>query len=97
MTKGGSAVKLTLSTAGQNGYVTFAGTVGQAVTFSTISGTLSNVSWRLLKPDGTTLVSGLGTNASTGVLSLPTAGTYKFVVDPAGSGTGTISSSQSRV
>ena len=91
VTKGGVAVKLTLSTAGQNGFVTFVGSAAQTVTFSTLAGTLTDVSWRLLRPDGTTLVSGTGTSASTGAISLPTTGTYKFLVDPVGSATGTIS------
>jgi uncharacterized protein YhfF len=91
VTKGGSAVRLSISTAAQNGYVTYAGTAGQTVTFATVAGTLTNVAWRVLRPDGTTLLSGTGTSASTGALSLPSTGTYKVVVDPVGSGTGTIS------
>ncbi len=91
VTKGGAAVKLTVSTAGQNGYFTFAGTIGQKVTFATIAGTLTNVSWRLLRPDGSTLLTGSGTPTNTGVLTLPSTGTFRFVVDPAGAGTGTIS------
>jgi uncharacterized protein YhfF len=88
ITKGGAAVKVTIATAGQNGYVTYAGTAGQSVTFATTGGTVTSVAWRVLRPDGTTLTSGTGATASSGVLTLPTTGSYKLVVDPVGNATG---------
>jgi YD repeat-containing protein len=78
--------------AGQNAYVTFAGTASQTVTVHLTNNTL-NLSVNLLKPDGSGLT-GVGTNSSSFNLStvtLPSTGTYTIKFDPSSYSTGTIS------
>jgi uncharacterized protein YhfF len=86
----GESVTVTISRAGQRGYLTFDGTAGQKVSLGVNSSTFACCSWLgILKPDGTTLVSngsfGTGTNLDT---TLPVTGTYTILIDPAGTATG---------
>jgi hypothetical protein len=89
-TVGGPPQTISIATPGQNGKVTFTGTPGQAVklTLSDVSISISFVS--ILKPDGTTLVSGslVGTFGSTINTTTPVAGTYTIVIDPQYASTG---------
>jgi hypothetical protein len=91
LTVGGAAVGVTLSSPGQNAALTFSGTSGQQITvrvtgsdFRTPANTVSTVTVKLLKPDGTTLTtftsSGSTFNLST--QTLPSTGTYTVVIDP---------------
>jgi hypothetical protein len=90
ITKGGAAVTITTTTAAQNGYATYNGTAGQSATFATTGGTLTSLTWRILRPDGTTLATGTGPTATTTALTLPTTGTYKFLIDPTGNTIGNV-------
>jgi hypothetical protein len=86
----GESVTVTISRAGQRGYLTFDGTAGQKVNLGVNSSTFANCSWLgILKPDGTTLASnncfGTGTNLNT---TLPVTGTYTVLIDPVGTSTG---------
>jgi hypothetical protein len=87
----GTPINGTITTPGQNGRYTFAGTAGQAVSALLTLTTPPNCNWyiRLLKPDGSTLASSF--TCSTSVLSefldqttLPVTGTYTLMVDPVG-------------
>jgi YD repeat-containing protein len=84
VTIGGGAVPVTITTPGQNGQLTLDGTSAQQVTVRITSNTMSLVTVKLLKPDGTTL-----TMSTTGASSfnlaqqtLPTTGTYTIKIDP---------------
>jgi len=86
----GSPVPVTLSNPGQNGYLTFSGTVGQRVSLSVAAnapaGTVA-----ILKPDQTTLKSvSVGVPAAfMDVETLPSTGTYTVFVNPSAANTGT--------
>jgi RHS repeat-associated protein len=81
-TEGGS-VTSTINVPGQRELVSFSGTEGQRVSWdpseSTISagGTIS-----VLKPDGSELSGSSGGFSFRDPVTLPTTGTYKFVIDP---------------
>jgi hypothetical protein len=94
LTLDGTAKTVTLSNPAQNGYLTFTGTAGQRVALqaSGSSGGLAyyNVSWSLLRPDGTMIGGSKIGNAFVDTITLPAAGTYQLYVDPAGSNTGSI-------
>lgn len=91
VTINGSSTGITLSTPGQNGTVTFSGTASQQVTVH-LSNTISSVTVKLLKPDGTQLTSTISGPASfdLSTQTLPTTGTYTIVIDPGGANTGSI-------
>ena len=98
ITAGGSPVGVTLSSAGQNGTLTFSATSGQRVFVTATTGTLSgtgtpDVVVNLLSPTGGNLGS---TSVITSNLSkyidtttLSTTGTYSVQVDPQNDATGT--------
>jgi hypothetical protein len=88
----GSSVGVTLSTPGQNGTLTFSGTSGQQITVHLTSNTISSVTVKLLKPDGTLLTSTISGSSSFNLSSqtLPSTGTYTIVIDPGGANTGSI-------
>ena len=92
LTIGGPAVPLTITRAGQNGRLTFAGTAGQQVTVRVTGNTLGCVTVKLLKPDGTTLTSSVGCGASFNLATqtLPTTGTYTVFVSPNTPSTGSL-------
>jgi YD repeat-containing protein len=89
---GGSAVSVPLSTAGQNGTLTFSGTASQQVTVRMTGNTFGSTTVKLMKPDGTQLTTGTSTlpNFNLTTQTLPATGTYTIVVDPAAGNTGTI-------
>ena len=91
ITAGGSAVSATITTPGQNGALTFTGTLNQRVSLHLTNVTAySYVSIR--NPDGTTLAGPTWTGASAffDTLTLPAAGTYTIFVDPSGTYTGNV-------
>jgi hypothetical protein len=85
LTVGASAVPVTISTAGQNGALTFSGTSSQQVTVRITSNTVANLTIKLLKPDGSQLTSSTSSASSFNLATqtLPTTGTYTVVIDPA--------------
>ena len=98
ITAGGSAVGVTLSSAGENGGLTFSGTSGQRVFVTAATGTLSGagtptVMVRLLSPSGSTVnnTSVITSNMSQYIDTtvLPSTGTYTVQVDPQDDATGT--------
>jgi hypothetical protein len=94
LTAGGSSVTATTTTVGQNATYTFAGTQNQHVSISILSSTFNNCYFQVLNPDGTALVSGTSApcdHAKTfyDVPLLPQAGSYKLIVDPSTTETGT--------
>ncbi len=89
---GGGAVAVSLSVPGQNGQLTFSGTASQQVTVRMTSNTMSTVTIKLLKPDGTvmTMTASSGSNFNLAQQTLPVTGTYTVVIDPGTSNTGII-------
>jgi hypothetical protein len=93
ITAGGSAVTVSNTVPGQNGYLTFTGTAAQkiSVLVSNVSG-IDPANLDLLKPDGTSLLSGALTVNGSGAwlqpISLPVAGQYKILLDPFRAGVG---------
>ena len=84
-----------LLTTSQNGYWTFAGAAGQRVFFKFTGGTFSGITKavvRIYKPDGGTLVSTTycGTSCVIDTTVLPADGTYKIVLDPQDTATGSL-------
>ncbi|NEA54273.1 hypothetical protein G3I60_08940 [Streptomyces sp. SID13666] len=90
----GTASKLTITTPGQNGAWTFAGTAGKKATLTFSAGTLGqyNAEVSVLKPDGTTLVTTTycGTSCTPAAVALPTTGTYRVVLNPLANAVGTL-------
>jgi len=83
-------VSLTMGTPGQDGVLTFSGTAGQRVSLSIGAGPLGGVT--IKKPDGSTLATG-NVNVVTSFIepqTLPATGTYSILVNPTGSGTGSV-------
>jgi len=87
----GTPRALTFATPGQNANLTFAATQGQQASVSFTNGTfaysLGSYAFhaRILKPDGSTLISQdytSGTSGSIPATTLPVTGTYTLVVDP---------------
>jgi hypothetical protein len=90
ITAGGSPVTVTTTVAGQNGGLTFSGTVGQRVSLSLSAGPGGTVSIR--RASGTSLVS-TGISVITGFIepvTLPASETYTVFVDYTGNGTGSV-------
>lgn len=88
----GSAVPLSFTNQGQNGYVTFSGTSGQQVTIRMTGNTIGWTSVTLRKPDGSYVTGTGGSSASfnTSTVTLGSTGTYKIIVDPSSTLTGSI-------
>ncbi len=98
ITPGGSSVGVTVSTAGQNGALTWSGSTGDRVFVKASTGSLSGagshvVYVSILKPDGsqlaTTQVFGSSSVSFIDTQSLPSTGTYTVFVDPYQDTTGT--------
>jgi YD repeat-containing protein len=88
---GDPAVPLSLDP-GQSGTFTFTGTATQQVTVRLTNNGIGLLNVKLLKPDGTQMVSS-NTSASTFNLAtqtLPTTGTYTIVINPSGNNEGTV-------
>lgn len=87
----GAAKSLTITTPGQNGAFTFAGTNGQQISFAVTASTISGYV-ELHKPDGS--YGGTYTGAVAGQFAdsftLDTTGTWSLVVDPGGASTGSV-------
>jgi hypothetical protein len=81
---GGSSAIVSLTAPGQNARLTFNGTIGQRVSLRATSSTISSGILRILRPDGTTLVSTVLTasGAFIDVQSLAATGAYTVLVDP---------------
>ena len=89
----GSAVSTGTTIPGQLARVTFEGTQGQQAYVRITNNTMSQVTVKLLKPDGTVLTSYgafFATNFNLSIQTLPTTGTYTVSIDPAGAITGTM-------
>ncbi len=88
---GGSPVSFSLSTPGQNEYLSFAGTAGQQVSMN-LTGTFAScsVTVSIVKPDGTMLPSTCVGGSSTYIdtQTLPQTGNYAVKFDPQGAGIG---------
>jgi YD repeat-containing protein len=91
LTVNGSAVGVTISAPGANGAYTFSGTASQLLTVRVTSNTTEGT-FKLLKPDGSTLVSTLTNNANFNLAqqTLPTTGTYTVSIDPLSTSTGSL-------
>jgi RHS repeat-associated protein len=92
---GGSALTLTTTVPGQNMQATFTGTAGEPVVITTGSDSLGSgcctATLALLKPDGTTAVSGnVSSSGSTFNATLAATGVYKITVNPPGISTGSL-------
>jgi hypothetical protein len=81
---GGSSAIVSLTAPGQNARLTFNGTIGQRVSLKATSSTISSGILRILRPDGTALVSTVLTTSGAfiDVQSLAATGTYTVLVDP---------------
>src|SRR5262249_55515846 len=76
---------------GQNGLVSFAGTVGMRVAVSITSTTLTSGTISILRPGGSVLkTGGLSKGAFLDVATLDANGTHQIEFDPSDSGTGTV-------
>src|SRR5262249_45444618 len=88
---GGPPVGVSVTTPGQNGRVTFAGSTGQRVSVQLTGDTIKQAYVSILKPDGTAvgsqtlMVSGGG---FVDTRTLPVGGTYTVLVDAYGTATG---------
>jgi hypothetical protein len=94
LTLDGTAKTVTFSEAGRNGYVSFTGTAAQrvAVQASNLSSSLSCcfLNWALYAPDGSPVGAAKSGNDFLDAVTLPAAGTYKLLLDPAGVRTGSV-------
>jgi len=82
-----------MGTPGQNAQLGFDGQAGERISLKLSGSTLSFAYVSLLKPDGTTLGSSSIVGPGGGFVdtrTLPSAGTYKLLVDPQGTATGSI-------
>ncbi len=87
ITPGGSPVAMNLTTPGQNGRLTFDGTSGHRISLSVTAGLYGYL--KIVRPDGTNLVSTSSTSQAMFVdaTTLDQTGTYAIAVDPSGSTT----------
>ncbi len=89
ITVGGSPVKVTIATPGQNARYTFKGSRGQVISVTSTKTSASDsltkcFDIRLLKPDGSRLKSEFGcTKAMLDAIALPDDGSYSVLFDPA--------------
>jgi subtilisin family serine protease len=91
VTPGGPSTSLSISTPGQNGRVSFAGSAGHRISLQFTGVTFSQALVSILKPDATVLVPSrfVGTSGTfVDATTLPATGTYVVVIDPQGSATG---------
>jgi uncharacterized protein YhfF len=90
--QGGSAASLTIASRGQNGSFTFTGAVSQMAGFQVTASSITGGSVHFQRPNGTS-VSGtcITVGCTQSVVMLDAAGTWKIVVDPSGTSTGSIS------
>src|ERR1700738_4322414 len=88
---GGSAVPVTIATAGQNARLTFSATAAQHLKIQMSSVTIASSNVSVLQPDGTSLTSPLFVGTGGGSIDvpvIPATGTYTILVDPLDVNTG---------
>jgi len=97
ITAGGSPVTALMPTPGQNGTLTFSGTAGDRISLTGTNGLMGyvvgcDVNVKILKPDGSVLAADACMEASgyIDVITLPSTGTYKIVVNPTSAATGSL-------
>ena len=89
---GGSSPAFAMTTPGQNAGISFDGQAGQRASLK-LTSTISSSYVSILNPDGSVLTPNTYVGPSGGFLdpkTLPTAGTYRILVDPQGAATGSI-------
>lgn len=88
----GSPVTVNLTTPGQNGRISFAGTAGGRITLQASAVTIPTSVLSIVSPDGSALASrSVGTSGAViDAVTLPATGTYVIVVDPLGAYTGSL-------
>lgn len=98
ITAGGSSVVTTVSTPGQNGTLTFSGTVGQRISLRGTNGMTGqiglacDVNVTVFKPDATALAPATCMEGSgfLDAVALPATGTYTILVDPVAHAVGSL-------
>ena len=77
---------------GRNASLTFAGTMGQKLSFNVLNSTISSCWVTIYDPSQTAIESGYCSTASTFVnpVTLASTGTYTFYINPLGSATGSV-------
>jgi IPT/TIG domain len=90
----GTPKTVTLGSAGQNGYLTFAGTAGQRIAVQT-SGSAAAflccyLTWGVHQPDGTMVGRSRSGNGYLDTTTLPVTGTYQLRLDPYEHRTGSV-------
>jgi len=92
LTIGAAPTPVTITTPTQTANLTFAGTASQQVTVRVTGNTISSVTVKLLKPDGTTQTSSTSSAANFNLTTqtVATTGTYTVMVDPPGVNTGSL-------
>ncbi|WP_436533438.1 IPT/TIG domain-containing protein [Actinoplanes sp. HUAS TT8] len=92
LTTDGVTKTVTLSSVGQNGYLTMAGTSGQTIAITATNASTGfgccYVYWSLKRPDGITIATGVSNGSSS--VKLATTGTFQLYVDPIEYHTGSI-------
>jgi YD repeat-containing protein len=93
---GGAAVPLFIDIPGRNGVLTFTGTASQRVSLvisdGMMTGGCTDVSIRKAAPDETVLISNpcIGNSGFLDTITLPSAGTYRVVVNPSNANIGSL-------
>jgi hypothetical protein len=96
ITPGGPPVTVTTTTPGQNASLTFSGTAGQRISLNLTNGTIPASVVTIFNPDGTKLVDpgtppiAFGTSGFIDTRTLPATGTYRILVDPQLTDTGSL-------
>jgi len=92
ITINGASATATVGRVGQRARMRFDGTAGQQVTVRNTSNTISSVTVSLLRPDGTSQTSSTSGAASFNLTTqtLATTGTYKVLINPSGTNTGSL-------
>jgi hypothetical protein len=97
ITTDGSPVTVTISTPGQNAMLTFSGTTGNFISLDISGATYGSsvygtASVRIIKPDGTNLVSTAFSTFGNFVdaTQLPVTGTYTILINPGSADTGSV-------
>ena len=88
---GGVPMSLTVTTAGQNGRISFVGNAGQRVALTDTATTIPSTILTIQAPDGSEIAHGVVINNNAlGPVYLPVSGVYSILVNPSGSYTGTM-------
>lgn len=91
-TTSGDTKTVSTSVPGQNALLPFAGATGQRLSLRVDSSSYASAQLSIKRPGGTNLVAptGVSTGTTISVPQLPVTGTYNIVVDPFGTGTGSM-------